>query len=258
MLKEVKPSPDSKILKLLTSDNLFLPTTTFLLKLVVEWRRLSLFPAKITLVHAWAIPCIEKISYSNSSWSQNLKLSNKRSGYDITLSAPQWQQLHSPLKRRRLECQTKGLRLKFINSALEWQASISVFTVTDYFVVANYVLFLIVACETSGRQLNAEICRFTIFPTCGRLVVCVCLFGNVLRYALWACKVSSWLSSPPCLDLIIDGWHSSVWNACIGQNCLSINKMTNQSVGSSNCPYHPVIYSIIISVVTPSSSPCVR
>ena len=139
ILKDVKPSPDSKMIKLVTFNNLFPPTTTFSLKLVVE-----LFPAKITLVHEWAPRSIEKILYSNSSSSQNIKLSNNRSGYDITFSAPQWPQLHSRLKRSRLECQTKGLRLNFINSALEWQASIRVFTVTDYFVVAycRYVYFL--------------------------------------------------------------------------------------------------------------------
>ena len=37
---------------------------TLALKLVVEWRRLSRFPAKITLAHAGALLSIEKISYS--------------------------------------------------------------------------------------------------------------------------------------------------------------------------------------------------
>ena len=36
MLKEVKPSPDSKMIKLLTLDDLFSAPTTFSLKLVVE------------------------------------------------------------------------------------------------------------------------------------------------------------------------------------------------------------------------------
>ena len=48
ILKEVKPSPESKMIKLLNFDNLFPPQT-------VEWRRLSSFPAKMTLVHAWAL-----------------------------------------------------------------------------------------------------------------------------------------------------------------------------------------------------------
>ena len=48
ILKEVKPSPDSKMIKLLNFDNLFPPQT-------VEWHRLSRFPAKMTLVHAWAL-----------------------------------------------------------------------------------------------------------------------------------------------------------------------------------------------------------
>ena len=39
-------------------------TTTFSLKLVVEWRRLSRFPAKMTLVHARALLSIEKISHT--------------------------------------------------------------------------------------------------------------------------------------------------------------------------------------------------
>ena len=39
-------------------------TSTFLLKLVVEWRRLPLFPAKMPLVHARALLTIEKISYA--------------------------------------------------------------------------------------------------------------------------------------------------------------------------------------------------
>ena len=48
ILKEVKPSADSKTMKRLTFYKLLPP----LLKLVVELRRLSRFPAKITLVHA--------------------------------------------------------------------------------------------------------------------------------------------------------------------------------------------------------------
>ena len=46
---------------------------TFSLKLVVEWRRESPFPAKMTLVHARAILSTEKIS----SLSLNLKVSAK-------------------------------------------------------------------------------------------------------------------------------------------------------------------------------------
>ena len=50
ILKEVKPSPDRKMIKLLTSVNLFPPLRhsrwSFSLKLVVEWRRLGVFPPK--------------------------------------------------------------------------------------------------------------------------------------------------------------------------------------------------------------------
>ena len=46
ILKEVKPSPDGKMIKVLTFDNLFPPLRrTFSSKLVVERRRLSRFPA---------------------------------------------------------------------------------------------------------------------------------------------------------------------------------------------------------------------
>ena len=54
MLKEVKPSFDRKMIKLLKFDNSLNP--------VVEWRRLSSFPAKMTLVHARALLGIEEIS----------------------------------------------------------------------------------------------------------------------------------------------------------------------------------------------------
>ena len=74
ILKEVKPSHDGKMIKLLTFDNLFPPLRH--LKLFVELRRLSRFATKMTLVHgSWAVLSIEKISYSKSSSSQNLKLS---------------------------------------------------------------------------------------------------------------------------------------------------------------------------------------
>ena len=69
LLKEVKPSPDSKMIKLLTSDNLFPP----LRPLVVDWRPLPRFPSKMTLPHARALLTIEKISYTQSFSSlQNL------------------------------------------------------------------------------------------------------------------------------------------------------------------------------------------
>ena len=55
LLKEVKPSSDPKVIRLQTFDNLIISVTTaFLLKPVVESRRLSRFPAKMTLVHAHA------------------------------------------------------------------------------------------------------------------------------------------------------------------------------------------------------------
>ena len=55
IVKEVKPFPDSKMINLLTFDNLFPPfsaTATFSKKLEVERRRLFRFPAKMMLVHA--------------------------------------------------------------------------------------------------------------------------------------------------------------------------------------------------------------
>ena len=64
-MEKVKPFPGRKMVKVLKFDNL-----------VVERRRLSCFPAKMTLVHWRALLGIEKISYSQSSSSQNLKLSN--------------------------------------------------------------------------------------------------------------------------------------------------------------------------------------
>ena len=55
LLNEVKPSFDPKVIRLQTFDNLIISVTTaFLLKPVVESRRLSRFPAKMTLVHAHA------------------------------------------------------------------------------------------------------------------------------------------------------------------------------------------------------------
>ena len=53
-MKEVEPSPDRKIIKLLASVTLVSATTTLSLKLVVEWRRLSRFPAKMTLAYVRA------------------------------------------------------------------------------------------------------------------------------------------------------------------------------------------------------------
>ena len=78
LVKEVAPSPDRKMIKLLTFDNLFSPLWLrhkFSLKLVVEWRWLPRFPAKMALVHAQALLSIEKISYSLSYSSWNLKVS---------------------------------------------------------------------------------------------------------------------------------------------------------------------------------------
>ena len=40
-------------------------TSTFSIRLVVEWRRLPRFPAKMTLVHARALLITEEISYSS-------------------------------------------------------------------------------------------------------------------------------------------------------------------------------------------------
>ena len=52
LVKEDKPSPDRKTIKLRkTFDNLFPP----ILKLVIEWQRLPRFPAKIALVNARAL-----------------------------------------------------------------------------------------------------------------------------------------------------------------------------------------------------------
>ena len=49
ILKEVKPSPDGKMIKLLTFDNLFPPLRH--LKFLVELRRLSRFATKMTLIY---------------------------------------------------------------------------------------------------------------------------------------------------------------------------------------------------------------
>ena len=48
---------------------------TFLLKPMVEWRQLSHFPAKMSLVHAGTLLSIEEISFSLSPLSQNQKVS---------------------------------------------------------------------------------------------------------------------------------------------------------------------------------------
>ena len=57
--KEVKPSPG-----LTFEDKLFPPHRLSRKKIVVESRRLSRFPAKMTQVHAGALLSIEEISYS--------------------------------------------------------------------------------------------------------------------------------------------------------------------------------------------------
>ena len=59
-LKEVTRSPDRKMLKLLTFDNLFPPLRYSRHKIVVEWRGLPRFPVKITLPHGPALLTIEK------------------------------------------------------------------------------------------------------------------------------------------------------------------------------------------------------
>ena len=63
LLMKVQPSPDRhRMIKLPTLITCSPPTTTFSLKLVVERRRLSRFPAKMTLVRACALLGVEKIS----------------------------------------------------------------------------------------------------------------------------------------------------------------------------------------------------
>ena len=61
-LKQVKPSPDHNLIKLVTFYNSFPPLRLLILEL--EWRRLSRFPAKMTLAHGRAILKIKKISFS--------------------------------------------------------------------------------------------------------------------------------------------------------------------------------------------------
>ena len=61
LLKEIKPSSDRKMIKRVTFDNSS-ATTTFTLKLIVEWRRS--FPAKMIRAHARAMLSVAKISYS--------------------------------------------------------------------------------------------------------------------------------------------------------------------------------------------------
>ena len=64
-----KPSPDRKMIKLLTFDDLFPSLRHFHLKPIVE-----AFPAKLTLVHACALRSIKKMSFSWSSSSRNIIL----------------------------------------------------------------------------------------------------------------------------------------------------------------------------------------
>ena len=74
--KEVKPSPDGKswnFIHLITCSRH--QQTTFALKLVVEWRRLSRFPAQMTLVHAWAILVLRKFVTRSRPRLSILKLS---------------------------------------------------------------------------------------------------------------------------------------------------------------------------------------
>ena len=74
LVKEVTRSPDRKMIKLfhLIFDIIVFATTTLARKLVVEWRWLSRFPAKIALVDVRAPLTIES---SLSYLSKNLKLS---------------------------------------------------------------------------------------------------------------------------------------------------------------------------------------
>ena len=64
-------SPDRKMLKLQTYENLF--PWLRAQKTVVEWRRLSRFPAKMTLAHASALLSIVKIEFSKPSTFESLK-----------------------------------------------------------------------------------------------------------------------------------------------------------------------------------------
>jgi len=64
LLKEVKPSTNRTLIKLLTFDKLFRPLDIFSLKLV-EGRRLSCFPAKMALAHACGLLGMEKILSSS-------------------------------------------------------------------------------------------------------------------------------------------------------------------------------------------------
>ena len=58
------PSTNRTLIKLLTLDKLFRPLDSFLLKLV-EGRRLSRFPAKMTLANVCRLLGMEKISSSS-------------------------------------------------------------------------------------------------------------------------------------------------------------------------------------------------
>ena len=78
LLKKVKPSSDSKMIKLLTSDNLFPP----LRPLVVDWRRLPRFPAKMTLFHA------PSRSYSKRNKQYRLTVNWHASIYLLPYAAP--------------------------------------------------------------------------------------------------------------------------------------------------------------------------
>ena len=74
LLKEVKPSTDRKMINFQTFDNLAATMTFSLKKLVVEWRRLSRFPAKLTLPHWQGLLSVEKILNS----SENPKVSKNK------------------------------------------------------------------------------------------------------------------------------------------------------------------------------------
>ena len=66
LLKEYKPSPNCKIIKLLTFYNKYPSLVLFLLNLVVEWRLPSRFAAKVTLVHGRALRLRKSRSRSRS------------------------------------------------------------------------------------------------------------------------------------------------------------------------------------------------
>ena len=151
------------------------------------------------------------ITFSNAGFSssfQNLKLSNKRSGYDILPSARLKDHSYTLFSNAvdlsaRLEAYLHSLLTQRCND----KRPLGFFTVTDYFVVANCMYFLslrvrrVVDNYTLKVLASSTTVFFTIFPTCSRLVVWVCHFGKRAALCAMSMRSEQLVISPPCLDL---------------------------------------------------------